>query len=172
MRQRPISYGWVVVGVGALITCIGMGALFSLGVFLKPIEESMGWSRTGISTIALINWIAMGIGSLCWGALSDRRGGRVVVLAGGVLLGLGLVLSSQVTALWQLYVTFGVMVGFAAGAFYAPLTATATRWFVAWRGLAVGIVSGGIGLRIPGIAPPTRASSRAYASPSHCTLRR
>src|SRR5215475_8040407 len=83
MGQRPISYGWVVVGVGALITCIGMGALFSLGVFLKPIEDSMGWSRTGISTIALINWVAMGLGSLCWGALSDRRGGRVVALVSG-----------------------------------------------------------------------------------------
>ena len=111
MGQRPISYGWVVVGAGALITCVGMGALFSLGIFLKPIEESMGLSRTGISTIALINWVTMGLGSLFWGALSDRRGGRVVVLSGGALLGLGLVLSSQVTALWQLYVTFGAMVG-------------------------------------------------------------
>ncbi len=156
MGQRAISYGWVVVGAGALITCVGMGALFSLGVFLKPIEESMGWSRTGISTIALINWIAMGIGSLCWGALSDRRGGRVVALSGGALLGLGLVLSSQVTALWQLYVTFGIMVGLAAGAFYAPLTATATRWFVARRGLAVALVSGGIGFGVLIIAPLVR----------------
>lgn len=64
MGQRPIFYGWVVLAAAALIVCMGMGALFSLGVFLKPIEESMGWSRTGISAIALLNWIAMGVGSL------------------------------------------------------------------------------------------------------------
>ncbi len=156
MRPRQSSYGWVVVGVGALITCVGMGSLFSLGIFLKPIEDSMGWSRTGISTIALINWIAMGLGSFAWGALSDRYGGRVVALSGGALLGLGLVLSSQVTALWQLYLTFGGLVGFAVGAFYAPLTATATRWFVARRGLAVALVPGGIGIGVLTISPLVR----------------
>jgi MFS family permease len=156
MGQPRLFYGWVVVGVSALITCVGMGALFSLGVFLKPIEEAMGWSRTGISTIALLNWIFMGVGSLLWGALSDRYGGRVVALIGGTLLGLGLLLSSQVTALWQLHVTFGVMVGLAAGAFYAPLTATATRWFTAKRGLAVALVSAGIGVGVLVVSPLVR----------------
>jgi MFS family permease len=156
MGQPRLFYGWVVVGVSALITCVGMGALFSLGVFLKPIEEAMGWSRTGISTIALLNWTFMGVGSLLWGALSDRYGGRVVALIGGTLLGLGLLLSSQVTALWQLHVTFGVMVGLAAGAFYAPLTATATRWFTAKRGLAVALVSAGIGVGVLVVSPLVR----------------
>ncbi|MGH7312134.1 MAG: MFS transporter, partial [Candidatus Rokuibacteriota bacterium] len=156
MGQPRLSYGWVVVGAAALITCVGMGALFSLGIFLKPIEEAMGWSRTGISTIALLNWIFMGVGSLLWGALSDRYGGRIVALAGGALLGLGLVLSSQVAALWQLHVTFGVMVGLAVGAFYAPLTATATRWFTVNRGLAVALVSAGIGLGVLVISPLAR----------------
>ena len=156
MGQPRLFYGWVVVGVSALITCVGMGALFSLGVFLKPIEESMGWSRTGISTIALLNWTFMGVGSLLWGTLSDRYGGRVVALIGGALLGLGLLLSSQVTALWQLHVTFGAMVGLAAGAFYAPLTATATRWFTAKRGLAVALVSAGIGVGVLVISPVVR----------------
>jgi MFS family permease len=146
----------VVVGAAALITCVGMGALFSLGIFLKPIEEAMGWSRTGISVIALLNWIFMGVGSFLWGALSDRYGGRVVALAGGALLGLGLVLSSQVVALWQLQMTFGVMVGLAVGAFYAPLTATATRWFTANRGLAVALVSAGIGLGVLIVSPLAR----------------
>jgi len=156
MGQPRSSYGWVVVGAAALITCVGMGALFSLAIFLKPIEEAMGWSRTGISTIAFLNWIFMGVGSFLWGALSDRYGGRIVALAGGALLGLGLVLSSQVAALWQLQLTFGVMVGLAVGAFYAPLTATATRWFTANRGLAVALVSAGIGLGVLVISPLAR----------------
>jgi MFS family permease len=157
MSQRRLFYGWIVVGASALIICVGMGALFSLGVFLKPMADSMGWSRGAISSVALLNWIAMGLGSFVWGALSDRIGTRGVALAGGLLLGLGLVLSSQVQALWQLYVTFGFMVGFAVGAFYAPLTSTATKWFTARRGLAVALVSSGIGVGILAIAPLARA---------------
>jgi predicted MFS family arabinose efflux permease len=156
VRRSERSYGWVVVLAAAVIVAMGLGALFSLAVFIKPIEDTLGWSRTGISTIALVNWIAMGVGSFLWGWLSDRCGTRLVVLAGGALLGLGLVLSSQVATLWQLYVTFGATVGLAAGAFYAPLTATATRWFDTRRGVAVALVSSGIGLGVLAIAPLAR----------------
>jgi MFS family permease len=157
MGQRRLFFGWVVVGASALIVCIGMGTLFALGVFLKPMTESMGWTRGAFSTVALMNWIAMGLGSFFWGALSDRLGTRGVALAGGALLGLGLVLSSRVQTLWQFYLTFGFMVGFAVGAFYAPLTSTATKWFTARRGLAVALVSSGIGVGILVIAPLARA---------------
>ncbi len=162
MPESRMSYGWVVVGAAAVIVCMGLGAMFSLAVFVTPIEETMRWSRSGISTIALINWLAMGVGSFVWGTLSDRFGTRIVVLAGGSMLGLGLVLSSQVGALWQLYVTFGVAVGLGAGAFYAPLTSTATKWFVARRGLAVALVSGGIGLGVFTIAPLVRWLTSLY----------
>ena len=162
MSQRALSYGWVVVAAAAAIICIGMGSLFSLGVFLVPIERSMGWSRGAISTVALLNWIAMGLGSFVWGALSDRLGGRGVALAGGFLLGLGLVLSSQAQALWQFYATFGGLVGFSVGAFYAPLTSTVTKWFAVQRGLAVALVSSGIGLGILLISPLARALTSAW----------
>lgn len=162
VHVRRIFHGWIVLGSAALIICMGMGSLFSLSVFVKPIEDSMTWSRSGISGIALVNWLSMGLGSFAWGALSDRFGTRLVALLGGLLLGFGMVLSSQVTALWQLYVTFGVLVGFSVGAFYAPLTATATKWFTANRGLAVGIVSSGIGLGILVVAPLARALITAY----------
>jgi len=157
MAPNRLFYGWIVVAASAAIVCIGMGALFSLGVFLKPMADTMGWSRGAISSVALLNWMAMGVGSFVWGALSDRIGTRAVAVAGGVLLGLGLVLSSQAQALWHLAVSFGVMVGFAVGAFYAPLTSTATKWFTARRGLAVALVSSGIGVGILTIAPLARA---------------
>jgi sugar phosphate permease len=104
----------------------------------------------------------MGVGSFVWGTLSDRVGTRLVAGAGGLLLGLGLVASSQVTALWQLQLSFGVVVGFAVGAFYAPLTSTATKWFTANRGLAVAIVSAGIGLGILIVSPLARWLTTSY----------
>jgi len=160
--MRRVFYGWIVVAASATIVCIGLGSLFALGVFLVPIERAMGWSRGAISTVALLNWAVMGLGSFCWGALSDRIGGRGVALGGGFLLGLGLVLASQAQALWQFYLSFGVLVGFAVGAFYAPLTATTTRWFTVRRGLAVALVSAGIGLGILIIAPLARALTSAW----------
>jgi len=162
MGQRRLFYGWVIVGTGMLVTCMGLGAMFSLSVFLKPIAETMGWSRTGISTVALLNWIFMGLGSFIWGTLSDRIGTRAVVLSGGVLLGLGMVTASQAATLPQFQALFGGLVGFAVGAFYAPMTAAATRWFTRHRSLAVALVSSGIGLGTLTVGPLARAIIDAY----------
>src|SRR5437773_5888149 len=160
--MRRVFYGWIVVAASATIVCVALGCLFALGVFLAPIERAMGWSRGAISTVALLNWIAMGLGSFFWGALSDRIGGRGVAVGGGFLLGLGLVLASQAQALWQFSLSFGFLVGFAAGAFYAPLTATTTRWFTARRRLAGALASAGLGLGILIVAPLARALTSAW----------
>src|SRR5882672_6787088 len=162
MSQRGLFYGWVVVFAAATVVAFGQGSLFSLGVFLKPLEESMRWSRSAVSVTAFINWMAMGVGSFLWGAVSDRLGSRFVTIAGGLLLGLSLVLSSQATTLWHLHVTFGLGVGFAAGAFLTPLSATATKWFTSNRGLALGIISAGGGAGMLVLSPLTRWVTSAY----------
>jgi len=151
-----IFYGWVIVGTGIVVTCIGMGAMMSLGIFLQPIAEGMGWSRAGISTAGMLNFLSMGVGSFLWGALSDRFGTRVVVLSGGILLGLGLAGASQAATLVQFQLLFGVLVGLAAGSFYTPLTATTTRWFTRNRSLAVALVSAGLGLGSTTVGPLAR----------------
>ena len=71
-----LSYGWVIVGVAIVIVGLGVGALFSLAVFLNPMQTSMKWSRAGISGVALWMWTIYGVGSLVWGMLSDRWGAR------------------------------------------------------------------------------------------------
>jgi MFS family permease len=151
-----VFYGWVIVGLGIAVTCVGMGSMMSLSVFLQPISQAQGWSRTGISTAALLNFLAMGVGSFLWGALSDRFGARIVVLGGGVLLGLGLAASSQVSTLTEFQLVFGISVGLAAGSFYVPLTALTTRWFTQHRSLAVALVSAGLGLGTTIISPLAR----------------
>jgi MFS family permease len=151
-----IFYGWVIVATGIVVSCVGFGAMVTLSVFLQPMAAATGWSRTGISTAATINWLSMGVGSFLWGALSDRFGTRAVVLMGSGLLGLGMLAGSQASTLGQFQLLFGVLVGLAAGSFYAPLTATTTRWFVTNRSLAVALVSAGVSLGSTTIAPLAR----------------
>jgi MFS family permease len=157
-----IYYGWVIVGAAMVVTCVGFGGMFSLGVFLQPMSETMGWSRMGVSTAALLNFLGMGAGSFLWGALSDRLGTRAVVLLGGVLLGLGTVMASQASSLGQFQVYFGVVVGFAAGSLYVPMTATTARWFTRHRSLAVALVSAGLGLGSTTTAPLARWIITSY----------
>jgi MFS family permease len=138
------------------IVGIAMGALFSLGVFLAPIQAATAWSRTDISAVALLAWVTLGIGSFLWGMLSDRTGPRLVIVLGGLLLGLGLVLASRAADVGQFAVCYGGLVGLAVGAFYAPLTTAVSAAFSRNRGLAFGLVSAGAGLGNFAVAPLVR----------------
>src|SRR5258707_15349930 len=82
-----VFYGWIIVGAGIVITCLGMGTMMSLGIFLQPMSAATGSSRTRISTAALLNFLCMGPASFFWGARSDRYRNRAVVPTGGALLG-------------------------------------------------------------------------------------
>src|SRR3989442_12082240 len=113
--MRRVFYGWIVVAASATIVCVALGCLFALGVFLAPIERAMGWSRGAISTVALLNWIAMGLGSFFWGALSDRIGGRGVAGGGGFLLRPGLGVSGPGPGPWRVSLRLGFLVGFPGG---------------------------------------------------------
>jgi MFS family permease len=157
-----LFYGWVIVGAGLVITCLGLGAMMSLGIFLQPMVLATGWSRTAISTAALLNFLCMGPASFVWGALSDRFGTRLVILSGGVLLGAGLVAASQAATVMQFQLVFGISVGVAAGSFYAPLTASATRWFTRHRSLAVALASAGMGIGSMTLSPFARWLITAY----------
>lgn len=147
------SYGWVIVGAGALMGCVAIGALFSLAVFLQPMSEATGWSRTGISSAMTLDFLTMGVAAFGWGALSDRFGPRIVVLSGALLLGLGLALASRASSLLEFQLIYGVVVGVAAGAVFAPMIATVTGWFDRRRSLAVSLVSAGMGVAPMTISP-------------------
>ena len=160
MTEQPSDrwpgYRWTILAAAFVIISMSIGTLFTLGVFLQPVEESMGWSRSGIGAIGLFNWIVMGAGGVVAGYVSDRVSTRRVVLVGAVLLGAGLVLSSHVQQVWQLYLTFGLLVGAGVSAFYVPLTVLAIKWFEEQRGMAASVVSAGNGLGILALAPLTR----------------
>jgi predicted MFS family arabinose efflux permease len=157
-----VFYGWVVLAASVAIIAVGTGTIFSLAVFLRPLEEEFGWTRSLISGVAFVNWVIFGVGSLVAGILSDRIGARRVVAAGAGLLGAALVVSSQIRSAGQLYIAFGILGALGASAFYVPLSATATRWFAARRGLAMGIISSGMGLGIFVVPPSARALITAF----------
>src|SRR2546430_13556175 len=141
-----LSYGWVVVGAGMLMTCIGIGAMLSLAVFLQPIAADTGWSRSGISAAATLDFLCMGAAAFLWGILSDRFGTRIVVLLGSALLGIGLVTASRAATLTEFQLLFGVLIGVAAGSFYSPMIAAASEWLAPRRHLSVALLSPRMGL--------------------------
>jgi MFS family permease len=153
---------WGLLAAAMVIVGVAMGSLFSIGVFLAPIQASTSWSRTDISAVVLLAWVTLGIGSFLWGALSDRTGPRMVVGAGGLLLGLGLVLSSRAGTVGQFTLSYGGLVGLAVGAFYTPLTTVVSAAFTRNRGLALGLISAGAGLGNFAIAPLIRWLITAY----------
>ncbi len=151
------SYRWVIVTAGGLLGCVAIGAMFSLPVFLLPIARTTGWSVTGVSTAMTIGFLAMALTSMIWGTLSDRLGPRFVVMTGSIILAGSLALASRTTTLLQFQIVFGVLVGGATAAIFAPMMACVTGWFDTHRSLAVSLVSAGMGM-----APMTMSPFAAW----------
>ena len=156
------SYRWVIVAAGGLLGCVAIGGMFSLPVFLQPIARETGWSVTGISSAMTIGFLAMAFTSMIWGTLSDRFGPLPVVLTGSVVLSASLALASTATSLLAFQFIFGLMVGGSIAAIFAPMMATVTGWFDTHRGLAVSLVSAGMGM-----APMTMSPLAAWLISNH-----
>ncbi|WP_442578236.1 MFS transporter [Mesorhizobium sp. ASY16-5R] len=156
------SYRWVIVAAGGLLGCVAIGAMFSLPVFLLTMSKDTGWSVTGISSAMTIGFLALAAASMVWGNLSDRFGPRPVVLAGSVILAASLALASQARTLLEFQLVFGVLVGGATAAVFAPMMAAVTGWFDTQRGLAVSLVSAGMGM-----APMTMSPLAAWLITIH-----
>ncbi|HEY1944554.1 MAG TPA: MFS transporter [Roseiarcus sp.] len=151
------QYRWVIVASGGLLGCLAIGAMFSLPVFLRPIARDTGWSVTGVSAAMTIGFVAMALASIVWGSLSDRFGPRLIVVTGSVILAASMALASRATSLLGFQLVFGLMVGGAAAAIFAPMMACVTGWFDTHRSLAVSLVSAGMGM-----APMTMSPLAAW----------
>jgi MFS family permease len=148
-----VRYGWVMVAIGALMGCVAVGAMMSLAVFLQPISQATGWSRAGVSSAMTLSFLVMGAAGFGWGALNDRFGTRPVVLAGAVLLGLGLVLASRAATQTQFLLAYGLIVGLSAGSFFVPMMTAVSAWVPNQRSLAVSLVSAGVGVAPMTVSP-------------------
>ena len=140
-----IFYGWYILIAAFSVNFIGHGMQHSFGIFLKPLSEDFGWSRSLTSGAFMIFMICRGISIFLMGHLSERYGPRPIVVAGGLFIGAGMLLGSIMTDIWEFYVFYGVLVGIGMGVVPVPLTTAISRWFTARRGLIQGIFSSGAG---------------------------
>jgi len=109
-----------------------------------------------------IAFLAMALASVAWGALSDHLGTRVIVMTGSVMLAASLALASLAPSLWAFQILFGLLVGIAAAAIFAPTMACVTGWFETQRSLAISLVSAGMG-----VAPMTMSPLVAWLITNH-----
>ncbi|MFC1894121.1 MFS transporter, partial [Chloroflexota bacterium] len=154
VRQSPrFFYGYTVV-IAALFTMLAMyGLYYAFGVFFKPVLTDFGWTRAMTSGAFSLAMVVRGSLAIVTGRITDRFGPRLVLTICGLLLGLGYLLMSQISEIWQLYLFYGVIIGTGMGGSYVPPMTTVARWFVKRRSTMTGIVLAGIG--IGGfVAPP------------------
>ena len=160
--MQESRYRWVIVAAGGLLGCVAIGGMFSLPVLLQPIARDTGWSVTGVSGTMTIGFLAMAFTSMVWGTLSDRFGPLPVVLTGSIVIAASLALASLATSLLAFQFIFGLLVGSATAAIFAPMMATVTGWFDTHRSLAVSLVSAGMGM-----APMTMSPLAAWLITNH-----
>jgi MFS transporter, OFA family, oxalate/formate antiporter len=140
------KYPWVLLAVCFLITTLTYAGMYSFGLFFKPLQAEFGWSSAqtaGVFSLFMFCYCLFGI---LTGVAVDRIGPRITVVAGGFCLGSGFLLSGMVHNLWEIYLSYGLLAGAGMSSVYGPVMTTASRWFRHKQGLALGVVSSGIGL--------------------------
>lgn len=143
-RVRSIHYAWIVVAATFLALLLASGVRSSFGVYLKPIESEFHTTRATVALVASLSILVNGVVQPIMGQLLDRYGPRLVAIVCLAIACLGVFASSIVTDIWQLYITFGIVVSAAVGGPATVMgTVVAARWFVKHRGLVVGILSSG-----------------------------
>lgn len=146
--MHKVFYGYIIVAASVCIMALVWGTNRAFGVFLGPMLNEFGWTRAGISGAFTIVMVIMGGMSIVSGRLSDRFGPRVVLIGCGLFMGLGYMLVSQVRAIWQFYLFYGVIVGLGLSACNIPLMSSVARWFLKRRTLMTGILMAGAALGV------------------------
>jgi MFS family permease len=137
-----VHYAWVALTVAFTITLGAVGVRAAPGVIIVPLQQAFGWSVGTISAAISLNILLLGMTGPFITGLMETLGLRRTVLLCLSLLLLGTGLSTFITAPWQLFATWGLMVGVGASAGAVGMAAAiANRWFVAHRGLAIGLLS-------------------------------
>ncbi|MDP4104757.1 MAG: OFA family MFS transporter [Bacillota bacterium] len=138
------SNRWLIV-LGTIIVQMGLGTIYTWSLFNQPLVDHFGWQLNSVAITFSITSFALAISTLFAGKLQDRWGIRRLIATAGIVLGAGLIISSQVSSLWMLYIMAGVVVGFADGTAYITSLSNIIKWFPEKKGLISGISVGAYG---------------------------
>lgn len=152
-RRIDGGYAWVSVGSSFTAHVIGFGIIYSFTVFFPSIlEEFQGGRGQTAWVVSIAAGLMLGAGGIT-GRLADRYGPGWLLAAGAVLISAGLLLTSYAHALWQVYLSYGLLLGLGVSCAYVPSVATVSGWFERRRGLALGIAVAGSGVGSILLAP-------------------
>src|SRR5260221_8959141 len=152
--QLPIFYGWVLVGVAFVTMAIGVNARTTFSLLFPAILDEFGWDRGVTAGAFSFGFVVSALITPSVGRLMDRRGPRLVVEAGVIMMGAGLLLATLTREPWQLYLTLGALVGGGINCLaYTGQSLYLTNWFVRRRGLALSIAFSGVGIGSVTILP-------------------
>jgi sugar phosphate permease len=144
--KRNIHYAWVILVVIFFTLVAVQGVRLSFGAFIEPWEKEFAADRGTISLISTVSFIVYGLSQPFIGRLIDRFGVRMILSVSALLVGVSLLLSYPATALWQMFVLYGIVISFGVGgASNVAATVAVTNWFHEKRGLAFGIMEAGFG---------------------------
>ena len=132
--------------MSACIMAVHALVFYTFGIFLVPLTAEFNWERGALSGAFSMAILLTGLFSILSGRLSDKYGPRVLVTVGGLSVGVGFLLMSQINSLWQAYLIWGLFMGIGSSCCFIPITSTIPRWFAKKRGIAIGITVAGFGL--------------------------
>jgi MFS family permease len=156
-----LFYGWIVTACAFLVLFLTYGVQYSFGVFLPFMLEELGWQRASIAGAFSLYSMTYSACSWASGRLTDTKGPTVVIAFGGVLLGCGIMATSQVSAQWQMYLFYGFIAALGMSTAFIPCNMTVIKWFQRKRGLALGLASCGSSCGIL-LCPPLFAALIPY----------
>jgi MFS family permease len=144
--RLKIYYGWQVVAVGFVLLLLMFGTRLSFGLYLKPLAENFGATRASISGSQSVYMVIYAIIALIAGSLADNYGPKRIIMGGAIFMGVGILLTSCINAVWQYYLTYGVLVAIGSGALYVPVVGAVSKFFTKQRNLAIGLTASGGGV--------------------------
>ncbi len=150
MKTKPtVTFNWNIVGFSFITLALTYGIWYSFSVFFVALLKEFHWGRSiGAGAFSLFI-IIHGVSGPFVGGLLDRFGPRGVILIGSIFIGSGLALCSLIHTWWQFYIFFGVITAIGVGSTgWIPNTSLIQQRFKEKRGLAMGIISSGIGIGI------------------------
>lgn len=153
-RKPPFFYGWAIVAT-CFIAATSYGLFYTFGVFFKSLQAEFGWGRALTGSVHSVHLVIYALSTYFFGRLTDRIGPRRALSLGAFFIGIGLSLCSLINNIWHLYF-FYIIASLGSGVTVSLPNATVQKWFVKKRGLALGLVTAGVGAGTLLLAPLTQ----------------